>query len=299
MSETKELPPLFEGATHRMAGSGEPVKAVQWKKDGDHPKVERYPVERREYKGMLVVDEKHRFGLRFGDWIIEDAAGRLYVVPGQLRQFEEMIEQPPVGSGNFRKIKKNLPSVFDETYVPLAGGPSVAAMLLLLATALLGLLFAAPTDLPLILGVTHLMFYSSLLGQWNGLANAVFDLDTDTIKVSAHTNTYAPNQDTHDFFDDLTNEVTGTNYTAGGATLASPVVSRATGTVTFDAADVVWTQSAGGFSTARKFVVYKSTGSGPTSRLFSVVTADADVGNVTGDLTVAWNAAGIATWSTT
>jgi hypothetical protein len=33
--------------------------------------------------------------------------------------------------------------------------------------------------------------------------------------------------------------------------------------------------------------------------LFSVVTADADVGNVTGDLTIAWNASGIATWSTT
>jgi hypothetical protein len=30
-----------------------------------------------------------------------------------------------------------------------------------------------------------------------------------------------------------------------------------------------------------------------------VVTADADVGNVTGDLTIAWNASGIATWSTT
>lgn len=29
------------------------------------------------------------------------------------------------------------------------------------------------------------------------------------------------------------------------------------------------------------------------------VTADSDVGNVTGDLTLAWNASGIATWSTT
>jgi hypothetical protein len=147
--------------------------------------------------------------------------------------------------------------------------------------------------------VTHLMAYSALLGQWNGLANAVFDLDTDTIKVSAHTNTFVFNQDTMDFFDDVTNEVTGTNYTAGGATLTSPTVTRSTGTVTFDGADIVWTQSAGGFSTARKFVVYRSTGVSTTSRLFSVVTADADVGNVTGDLTIAWNASGIATWSTT
>ena len=148
-------------------------------------------------------------------------------------------------------------------------------------------------------GVTHLMYYSALLGQWNGLANGVFDLDTDTIKVSAHTNTYTVNQDTHAFFSDVTNEVTGTNYTAGGATLGTVTLTRSTGTVTFDAADVVWTQSASGFSTGRKFVVYRSTGVGTTSRLFSVVTADADVGNVTGDLTIQWSASGIATWTTT
>lgn len=160
-------------------------------------------------------------------------------------------------------------------------------------------LLGGEADLPVLFGVTHLMFYRSLLGQWNGLANSVFDLDTDTIKVSAHTNTYAPNQDTNEFFSDATNEVTGTNYTAGGATLGTVTVTRSTGTVTFDAADVVWTQSGAGFSTARKFVVYRSTGVGATSKLYSVVTADADVGNVTGDLTIAWNASGIATWSTT
>jgi hypothetical protein len=157
------------------------------------------------------------------------------------------------------------------------------------------LLLAVYWERHLAFGVTHLMYYSALLGQWNGTTNAVFDLDTDTIKVAAHTNTYTVDQDTHDFFNDVTNEVTGTNYTAGGATLGTVTLTRSTGTVTFDAADVVWTQSASGFSTGRKFVIYKSTGTASTSRLFSVVTADADVGNVTGDLTIAWN----ATWSTT
>lgn len=150
-------------------------------------------------------------------------------------------------------------------------------------------------------GVTHLMYYSALLGQWNGTTNAVFDLDeaADDMKLSAHTNTYAPNQDTHDFFDDVTNEVTGTNYTAGGASLGSQTLTRSTGTVTFDAADVVWLQSASGFSNARKFVLYRNaSGVAANSRLFSVVTADADVGNVTGDLTIQWNASGIATWTT-
>jgi len=272
MSEARELPPLFEGATHRLAASGEPVKAIQWKKDGDHPKVERYPVERREFKGLLLAGPKDKFGLRFGEWILEDGQGRLWIESSQ-----------------------TLPG----RYELIAGGASVAFLLLLAAVAFVAALFGAPADLPLILGVTHLMYYSSIKGQWDGTANAVFDLDTDTIKVSAHTNTYVPNQDTHAFFSDVTNEVTGTNYTAGGATLTTPTVVRSTGTVTFDGADIVWTQSASGFSTARKFVVYKSTGVSTTSRLFSVVTADADVGNVTGDLTIAWNASGIATWTTT
>lgn len=149
------------------------------------------------------------------------------------------------------------------------------------------------------LGVTHLMYYSVLLGQWNGLSNGVLDLDTDTIKLAGATNSYTVNQDTHDFFDDVTNEVTGTGYTAGGATLGSVTLARSTTTVTFDAADVVWSQNAAGFSNGRKFPIYKSTGTASTSRLFSVITADADVGNVTGDLTIQFSASGIATWSTT
>lgn len=84
--ETKEspvtkdtLPPLFAGATHRMIPGGEPVKGVHWVKDGDHPLVERYPVERREYKGLLVAGPKAKFALRFGEWILEDAKGRFWV----------------------------------------------------------------------------------------------------------------------------------------------------------------------------------------------------------------------------
>lgn len=76
-SVTDVFPP-FEGATHYMR-SGEPVKAVRWVKDGDHAKVERYPVERREFKGLLVAGPKEKYGLRFGEWIVEDAVGRLWV----------------------------------------------------------------------------------------------------------------------------------------------------------------------------------------------------------------------------
>jgi len=274
MSEQK-LPAVFEGATHRMAAGGEPVKIVQWRKDGDHPKVERYPIERRHYKGLLVAGPKDKLALRFNDHIVEDAQGRIWIEPAEL----------PAGK-----------------YVPVEQPGAAISMIAIALLTLLGLvwgLLGQQSDLPVIFAVTHLMYYSSIKGQWDGTTNGVFDLDIDTIKLSAHTNAYSPNQDTHDFFDDVTNEVSGTNYAAGGATLTSPAVTRSTNTVTFDAADVVWTQSGAGFSTARKFVLYKSTGSAATSRLGSVVTADADVGNVTGDLTIAWSASGIWTWSTT
>jgi hypothetical protein len=48
---------------------------------------------------------------------------------------------------------------------------------------------------------------------------------TATLKVALTTSTYTPNQDTHHFFSDITNEITGTGYTAGGATLTSPTTT--------------------------------------------------------------------------
>jgi hypothetical protein len=271
-----------EGGDYRDRMTGEKVTAICWQKDGDHPLVERYPIEKRDFKGLLVNGPKDKQALCYGDWVCEDEKKRLYVVSAAAfpRRYQD--------AAGWEKEQKSKAKA--------DAAAKVVVVVLALAAAILGDSDALPF---LAFGVTHLMYYSALLGQWNGLTNGVFDLDTDTVKVSAHTNTYAPNQDVHDFFDDATNEVTGTNYVAGGATLASVTLTRSTTTVTFDAADVVWAQSGSGFSTARKFVIYRSTGTAATSRLFSVVTADADVGNVTGDLTIAWNASGIATWSTT
>ncbi|MGB8275587.1 MAG: hypothetical protein WCF16_10010, partial [Alphaproteobacteria bacterium] len=76
------------------------------------------------------------------------------------------------------------------------------------------------------------LFDNFRLAAMNG--NAV-DLDTDTLKVMLTTATYSPNQATHDFKDDVTNEVSGTNYTAGGAALGTQTVTLSSGTVTFDA----------------------------------------------------------------
>lgn len=67
------------GATHVNKATGEAVKATAWNKDGDHPKVERYPIDGRIYKGLLTLNRKSKHALRFGDVIVEDQKGRVVI----------------------------------------------------------------------------------------------------------------------------------------------------------------------------------------------------------------------------
>ena len=121
--------------------------------------------------------------------------------------------------------------------------------------------------------------------QYSGSADAIdFATAGDTLKISLHTVTYVPARATHDFFNDVTNEVTGTNYTAGGVTLASKTLAVSANVLTFDAADVTWSQNAGGFANARIAVLYKDTGTPSTSPLVAFYDLGSDKGNVAGDL---------------
>lgn len=123
--------------------------------------------------------------------------------------------------------------------------------------------------------------------------NKELDLDSDTIKVMLCTSSYVPNQDTHQYKSSITNEVTGTGYTAGGNTLTSTVVAYTTGTnvLNFDAADTVWATST---ITARYAVVYDSTpGTDATRPLICYVDFGADVISSGGNFTIAWDALGI------
>jgi hypothetical protein len=88
---------------------------------------------------------------------------------------------------------------------------------------------------------TAAVYGNHLLGQYSATAARRVDWVTDTIKCTLHTATYAPNQDTHTFASDLTNELaTGGGYTAGGVTLASKTTAydSATNQTRLDAADV-------------------------------------------------------------
>lgn len=123
----------------------------------------------------------------------------------------------------------------------------------------------------------------------NGLLKAItgsIDFDTDTFKVLLTTSAYTPNQDTHDFRDDVTNEVTGTGYTAGGATLTGVAV-------TYDAASnevrIKWTDPTWATSTitARTAVIYKARGGASSAdELVAYATNDADVSSTAGTFTV-------------
>lgn len=120
------------------------------------------------------------------------------------------------------------------------------------------------------------------------------DLDTDTIKVALVTSSYTPDQDTHDFFDDVTNEVSGTGYTAGGASLANKTVTQdnTNNKGVFDADDVTWSTST---ITARGAVLYKSTGTAGTSPLICYIDFGSDKSSAGGNFTIQWNASGILT----
>jgi hypothetical protein len=127
------------------------------------------------------------------------------------------------------------------------------------------------------------------------LANKEINWSSDTIKVALCTSTYTPDQDVHDYFNDVTNEVTGTGYTAGGATLASKTVTYTAGTntQTFDAADTSWTSST---ITARYAVIYDATpGTAATNPLIGYVDFGADVVSSSGTFSITWDAAGIFT----
>lgn len=124
------------------------------------------------------------------------------------------------------------------------------------------------------------------------IMNGSIDLDTDTIKVALVTSTYTPDQDAHDNFDDITNEVSGTGYTAGGAALGTKTVTadNTDNEGVFDAADTVWTTST---ITARGAVLYKDTGTASTSKLICYFDFSTDQISSSGDFTIAWNSEGI------
>ncbi len=117
-------------------------------------------------------------------------------------------------------------------------------------------------------------------------------MSSDTLKVALVASTYTPNINTHVFFSDVTNEVTGTGYTAGGATLASLItaVDNTNNRASWSAGNATWSTST---ITARGAVVYKSTGVSTTSPLLCYFDFTTDQVSSAGTFSIVWNANGL------
>ena len=125
------------------------------------------------------------------------------------------------------------------------------------------------------------------------LCNKEIDLDSDSLKLLLVNSSYTPNQDTHQYKSDVSNEVIGTGYTAGGATVSSVTVSynSGTNTLSFDAADVTWATAS---ITARYGILYDaSPGSDAIRSLIGYIDFGGDVTSTGADFTVVWDDAGI------
>ena len=120
------------------------------------------------------------------------------------------------------------------------------------------------------------------------IRNAVtgqIDFDTDTFYMMLVTSTYTPDQDTHLDRADVTNEVTGTNYTSAGQSVTVTVgaVDTANDRVDINFADVTWASST---ITAAAAVVYKYTGTAADDLLVAYLDFGGDVSSTSSDFTV-------------
>lgn len=97
--------------------------------------------------------------------------------------------------------------------------------------------------------------YNSALDD---LARGSIDFDSDTFKLLLVTSSYAANKDTHLKRSDVTNEASGSGYTAGGSACACTVTKdTANDKVTLVFAQTAWSNSS---LTAAGGVIYKSRG---------------------------------------
>lgn len=124
--------------------------------------------------------------------------------------------------------------------------------------------------------------------------NKEIDWDTDAIKAMLCSVSYVPDQDAHDYKNDVTNEVTGTNWAAGGVTLTGCTITynAATNVLTLDANDVSVSNVT--LTGGRVVVIYDSSPATDNARpLIGFAVLDSDLSPNAGPLTLTFDSAGI------
>jgi len=102
--------------------------------------------------------------------------------------------------------------------------------------------------------MANVLFTSAL----DGTVRGAVDFDTDTFKCMLVTSAYVPNKDTHTKRSDITNEVVGAGYTAGGMVVPVTVTKDLVNDrIDISLGAASWT---GATITARGAVYFKSRG---------------------------------------
>lgn len=137
-------------------------------------------------------------------------------------------------------------------------------------------------------GLTLEKFFNATSFPTNGLESE------SAVSVLMVTDSHTPDFNAHNFRDDITNEVSGTGYTAGGATLTGTELTVSGGVLTYDASDVSWSSST--ISNAMAAVGYFARGGASSADelvfLSDFVTA---ASSSNGTFQIQWNASGIFT----
>jgi len=123
-------------------------------------------------------------------------------------------------------------------------------------------------------------FKSELLG-------GTHDLDTDVIKIALFTSSATLGASTTAY--SVTNEVSGTGYSAGGNTLANVAISVDGTTAIVDCDDTTWTSAT---ITANGALIYNSSKS---DKAIAVLAFGGDKTSTNGDFTIQFPAAAAAT----
>lgn len=110
------------------------------------------------------------------------------------------------------------------------------------------------------------------------MSDANIDFVNDTIKAALVTTSYTWASN-HEFWDDITNEASGSGYTTGGQALTGKTLTYDTNRVVADCDDLIWNPVT--FTNVNRVVIYKDTGTASTSPLlysdtFTTKTASAE-----------------------
>lgn len=125
--------------------------------------------------------------------------------------------------------------------------------------------------------------------------NGTLNWTSGTYKIMLVTSSYVADIDAHSTRADVTNEVTGTGYTAGGQALTTltDTQDNTNDRASYDADDVSWGSST---ITARGAVIYKSNGGGASGDpLVCYLDFGSNVSSTSNTFTVQFATAGVVT----